>query len=191
MNATSKHEFTPIDIPEYHQDKSGKPPMAASAAAQPVHTPSQSAPAVSAPAAPVGGYVPKQGDLTVDEVEEEIGMLLQRMEFLEKTLQRLKKENAKDLSCVCDKQVNRRGPSTASASPEATRLCLTPTCVAHCAHARPPAPRRRTEARAASGWECLRLTHPRLTHPPESHSPPTGTTTPPTRVSPAWASRAG
>lgn len=188
MNVTSKHEFTPIDIPEYHQDKSGKSPMASSAAAQPVHAPSQVAPAISAP---VGGYVPKQGDLTVDEVEEEIGMLLQRMEFLEKTLQRLKKENAKDLSYVCDKHVNRRGPSTASASPEATRLRLTPPCIAHCARERPPTPRRRTEARAASDWGCLRLTHPPLTHPPESHSPPTGTTTLPRRVSPAWASRAG
>ena len=48
----------------------------------------------------------KQGDLTVDEVEEELGMLLERMEFLEKTLQRLKKENAKDLWRVCIKQNN-------------------------------------------------------------------------------------
>ena len=38
--------------------------------------------------------------MTVDDVEQEIVMLMERMEFLEKTLQELKKENAKDLQCV-------------------------------------------------------------------------------------------
>lgn len=42
-------------------------------------------------------YTPKQGKMTVDDVEKELEMLMQRMEFLEKTLQELKKENEKDL----------------------------------------------------------------------------------------------
>ena len=46
---------------------------------------------------PVPAYVPKQGKMTVDDVERELTMLAERMEFLEKTLQELKKENAKDL----------------------------------------------------------------------------------------------
>ena len=101
MNATSKHEYKPLEIAEFRQDKSA--PAAASGAGAPVRSATgsagsagsagASAPASSASAA----YVAKQGDLTVDEVEEELGMLLERMEFLEKTLQRLKKETAKDL----------------------------------------------------------------------------------------------
>lgn len=98
MNATSKHDYKPLEIAEFRQDKPAAVPPAA--APSPATTNSAAAPARSASAA----YVAKQGDLTVDEVEEELGMLLERMEFLEKTLQRLKKENAKDLWCVCTKQ---------------------------------------------------------------------------------------
>lgn len=98
MNATSKHDYKPLEIAEFRQDKPAAVPPAA--APSPATTNSAAAPARSASAA----YVAKQGDLTVDEVEEELGMLLERMEFLEKTLQRLKKENAKDLWCVCIKQ---------------------------------------------------------------------------------------
>ena len=46
---------------------------------------------------PMPAYTPKQGKMTVDDVEKELEMLMQRMEFLEKTLQELKKENEKDL----------------------------------------------------------------------------------------------
>lgn len=100
MNATSKHDYKPLEIAEFRQDKPA-PAAAPSSAAAP-NPASAAAPARSASAA----YVAKQGDLTVDEVEEELGMLLERMEFLEKTLQRLKKENAKDLWRVCTKQNN-------------------------------------------------------------------------------------
>ena len=100
MNATSKHDYKPLEIAEFRQDKPA--PVAAPSSAAAPNPASAAAPARSASAA----YVAKQGDLTVDEVEEELGMLLERMEFLEKTLQRLKKENAKDLWRVCTKQNN-------------------------------------------------------------------------------------
>ena len=94
MNATSKHDYKPLEIAEFRQDKPAPAAAPSSAAApNPASAASAAVPARSASAA----YVAKQGDLTVDEVEEELGMLLERMEFLEKTLQRLKKENAKDL----------------------------------------------------------------------------------------------
>ena len=108
MNATSKHDYKPLEIAEFRQDKPA-PVAAPSSAAAP--NPASAASAASASAAAPArsasaAYVAKQGDLTVDEVEEELGMLLERMEFLEKTLQRLKKENAKDLWRVCTKQNN-------------------------------------------------------------------------------------
>ena len=93
MNATSKHDYKPLEIAEFRQDKPAPAAAPSSASAASAASASAAAPARSASAA----YVAKQGDLTVDEVEEELGMLLERMEFLEKTLQRLKKENAKDL----------------------------------------------------------------------------------------------
>lgn len=70
---------------------------ACASASAPVNAPT-SAPAnapVSAPA--IGGYVPKQGKMTVEDVEEELEMLMKRMEFLSETLQQLRKENAKDM----------------------------------------------------------------------------------------------
>jgi singapore isolate B (sub-type 7) whole genome shotgun sequence assembly, scaffold_1 len=43
------------------------------------------------------GYVPKQGKMTIEDVEQELEMLAKRMEFLGQTLQELKKENAKNM----------------------------------------------------------------------------------------------
>lgn len=104
MNATSKHDYKPLEIAEFRQDKPA-PAAAPSSAAAPNPASAASAASAAAPARSASAaYVAKQGDLTVDEVEEELGMLLERMEFLEKTLQRLKKENAKDLWRVCIKQ---------------------------------------------------------------------------------------
>lgn len=54
--------------------------------------------AASAPGAgPVGGYVPKEGKLTIEDVENELEMLMKRMEFLGETLQKLREENAKEM----------------------------------------------------------------------------------------------
>lgn len=46
---------------------------------------------------PTMGYVPKQGKMTIEDVEQELEMLAKRMEFLGQTLQELKKENAKNM----------------------------------------------------------------------------------------------
>ena len=46
---------------------------------------------------PVGGYMPKEGKLTIEDVENELEMLMKRMEFLGETLQRLRAENAKEM----------------------------------------------------------------------------------------------
>ena len=55
-------------------------------------------PSPSAPQAQTGmGYVPKQGKMTIEDVEQELEMLAKRMEFLGQTLQELKKENAKNM----------------------------------------------------------------------------------------------
>ena len=48
-------------------------------------------------AGPVGGYVPKEGKLTIEDVENELEMLMKRMEFLGETLQKLREDNAKDM----------------------------------------------------------------------------------------------
>ena len=47
------------------------------------------------------GYVPKQGQMTIEDVEQELEMLAKRMEFLGQTLPELKKENAKNMQTVC------------------------------------------------------------------------------------------
>ena len=49
------------------------------------------------PSSPRSNYIPKQGKMTVEEVEEEMEILMKRLEFLNETLQELKKENAKNL----------------------------------------------------------------------------------------------
>lgn len=55
-------------------------------------------PSPSAPQAQTDmGYVPKQGKMTIEDVEQELEMLAKRMEFLGQTLQELKKENAKNM----------------------------------------------------------------------------------------------
>lgn len=59
--------------------------------------PSSPEPTAHTPSSPRAGYTPKQGKMTVEDVEEEMEMLMKRMEFLNETLQQLKKENAKNL----------------------------------------------------------------------------------------------
>ena len=83
------HDFVAFDIKEVHETQRPTSPVP-----QPYHHESAR---VETPATPVPSYAPKQGKMTVDDVEQEIAMLMERMEFLEKTLQELKKENAKDL----------------------------------------------------------------------------------------------
>ena len=98
MEETLKHEFVPFEVSEVHEERpmSPMPPMSP----VPMGGYREFSPM------PIGGYretspmpvyVPKQGKMTVDDVEKELEMLMQRMEFLEKTLQELKKENEKDL----------------------------------------------------------------------------------------------
>ena len=110
MEAISKHDYKPLEIAEFRQDKPASAVSASigggavSASVSAAASAGASSASGSVPASGSAAYVAKQGNLTVDEVEEELGMLLERMEFLEKTLQRLKAENAKDLWCVCYKQ---------------------------------------------------------------------------------------
>ena len=51
--------------------------------------------AVAAP-----GYIPKAGKLTIEDIEAELAMLTERMEFLNNALEEMKKEEW----CVCYKQ---------------------------------------------------------------------------------------
>lgn len=51
--------------------------------------------AVAAP-----GYIPKAGKLTIEDIEAELALLAERMEFLNNALEELKKEEW----CVCHKQ---------------------------------------------------------------------------------------
>ena len=105
MEKTSKHDYTPLEINEFHQTQAqpSRPEMARSLSASTLQatqvpaTPATAVAAAAAAAAPMG-YVPKQGKMTIEDVEQEISMLMERMEFLEKTLQDLKKENAKNLN---------------------------------------------------------------------------------------------
>ena len=90
MEKTSVHDFVAFDIKEVHETQRPTSPVP-----QPYQH--EQAARVETPAATVPSYTPKQGKMTVDDVEQEIAMLMERMEFLEKTLQELKKENAKDL----------------------------------------------------------------------------------------------
>lgn len=104
MEAISKHDYKPLEIAEFRQDKPASAVGASIGGGAVSASVSAGASAGASSASGSAAYVAKQGNLTVDEVEEELGMLLERMEFLEKTLQRLKAENAKDLWCVCYKQ---------------------------------------------------------------------------------------
>ena len=92
---TTKHEYHPLEINPVEEVKplSPKPSMLSPTA--------ELSPPPSPTPQPMG-YIPKQGDMTVEEVEEELGMLMERLDFLENMLVKLKKENAKDLEfCVC------------------------------------------------------------------------------------------
>lgn len=95
MNKTCKHDYVPLEINEVHQNvktpsvPSYQPQLQQSQPTQPTQ-PAQ-------PTQQAHGFVPKQGKMTVEDVEEEIAMLMERMEFLEKTLQDLKKENEQNL----------------------------------------------------------------------------------------------
>ena len=51
--------------------------------------------AVAAP-----GYIPKAGKLTIEDIEAELALMAERMEFLNNALEELKKEEW----CVCHKQ---------------------------------------------------------------------------------------
>lgn len=95
MEKTLKHEFVPFEVGEVHEERPLSPMPPAYREASPVPVPM--AMAGQREVSPVPAYVPKQGKMTVDDVERELTMLAERMEFLEKTLQELKKENAKDL----------------------------------------------------------------------------------------------
>ena len=74
-------------------------PIARAPVTQATQTVSSTSSAPSAPSAPqpAMGYVPKQGKMTIEDVEQELEMLAKRMEFLGQTLQELKKENAKNM----------------------------------------------------------------------------------------------
>lgn len=52
--------------------------------------------AVAAP-----GYIPKAGKLTVEDIEAELALLMERMEFLKSELEELEKEKCR----VCYKQM--------------------------------------------------------------------------------------
>jgi len=41
---------------------------------------------------PAPGYIPKAGDLTIEEIEAELAMLVERMDFLNNALEKLKKD---------------------------------------------------------------------------------------------------
>ena len=97
MEKTLKHEFVPFEVGEVHEERPMSPMPPAYREASPVPVPMAMAMGGQREASPVPAYVPKQGKMTVDDVERELTMLAERMEFLEKTLQELKKENAKDL----------------------------------------------------------------------------------------------
>ncbi|KAK8827378.1 hypothetical protein WA538_003341 [Blastocystis sp. DL] len=92
-----------LSTTEYHPIQIDATPAAQRAAAPVARTPvaqsTQSATsATSAPQPqPTMGYVPKQGKMTIEDVEQELEMLAKRMEFLGQTLQELKKENAKNM----------------------------------------------------------------------------------------------
>ena len=99
VNKTSKHEYTPLQIAEYHQNTTAGPmrPSSPVPAVERTYQPaSQAQPTSQAQPAPTG-YVPKQGKMTIADVEEEIEQLMERMKFLENTLQELKIENEKNL----------------------------------------------------------------------------------------------
>ena len=99
VNKTSKHEYTPLQIAEYHQNTTDGPmrPSSPVPAVERTYQPApQAQPTSQAQPAPTG-YVPKQGKMTIADVEEEIEQLMERMKFLENTLQELKKENEKNL----------------------------------------------------------------------------------------------
>lgn len=91
MEKTLKHEFVPFEVGEVHEERPMSPMPLAYREASPMPMGGQRE------VSPMPAYVPKQGKMTVDDVEKELTMLMERMEFLEKTLQELKKENAKDL----------------------------------------------------------------------------------------------
>ena len=96
----SKTTFTPyeIDPNQGSAPTQAAPSIRTVGTTAPSGTTSPSAPANAPASAPaVGGYVPKQGKMTVEDVEEELEMLMKRMEFLSETLQQLRKENAKDM----------------------------------------------------------------------------------------------
>lgn len=95
MSKTTKHEYTPLQIAEYHQNAPAPRPASPVPPMERAYQP-QAQPAPQ-PQPVQTGYVPKQGKMTIADVEEEIDQLMERMKFLENTLQELKKENEKNL----------------------------------------------------------------------------------------------
>ena len=47
---------------------------------------------VNGVAIPAPGYIPKAGKLTVEDIEAELALLMERMEFLNNALEEIKKE---------------------------------------------------------------------------------------------------
>lgn len=96
VNKTSKHEYVPLQITEYHGNTTARPSSPVPTVERAYQPAPQAQPTPQAQPAPTG-YVPKQGKMTIADVEEEIEQLMERMKFLENTLQELKKENEKNL----------------------------------------------------------------------------------------------
>ena len=74
-----------------------------SAPSSPVMRPQQAVNAkmVNGVAVAAPGYIPKAGKLTVEDIEAELALLMERMEFLKSELEELEKEKCR----VCYKQM--------------------------------------------------------------------------------------
>lgn len=68
------------------------PVVSASATAVPAGTTMVAGRTVNGMVIPAPGYIPKAGDLTVEEIEAELALLMERMDFLNNALEKLKKE---------------------------------------------------------------------------------------------------
>ena len=94
----STTEYHPIQIDATPAVQRAAAPVARTPMAQSTQSATSATSATSAPQPqPTMGYVPKQGKMTIEDVEQELEMLAKRMEFLGQTLQELKKENAKNM----------------------------------------------------------------------------------------------
>ena len=90
---------TPVVTPVAQQSQAAPVPAAsvapsvsASAAPVPSGTTMVAGRTVNGMVSPAPGYIPKAGDLTVEEIEAELALLMERMDFLNNALEKLKKE---------------------------------------------------------------------------------------------------